>query len=143
MPACPNRLIIAPVLRDQIFAAVLKRPDQERCGLLVGSGHSDITVESIFEAENMSPEPTHRFEIDPQAQFDLLRRLRGTPQRIVGHFHSHPNGPAAPSAFDLSMAHDPDAIWLIVALSPRPHLAAFACPDQSQGFQAIVVSPGP
>jgi proteasome lid subunit RPN8/RPN11 len=63
-----------------------------------------------------------QFEIDPQVRFNLMRELDdcakndGPRYRIIGHYHSHPNHPAQPSATDLEMAYEPDLVWLITSV---------------------------
>src|SRR6266568_4128437 len=100
---------MTPTLRLSSVHAALLREAAERayprecCGLLVGEGEEDVALCEIVPMENVAATPERRFEIDPQGQFDLLRRLRGTARRIIGHYHSHPNGPADLSAHDLSM----------------------------------------
>lgn len=58
-------------------------------------------------------------ELDPAVHIRLLRELReaGGPERIVGHWHSHPNGRDEPSAKDAAMASDPGMLWLISAVA--------------------------
>jgi len=56
-----------------------------------------------------------RFEVDPALRLRLQRELRASNERIVGLFHSHPDGAAAPSAHDLACAWEPDLVWLITA----------------------------
>src|SRR5690606_22864294 len=58
-----------------------------------------------------------RFEIDPQLWVDLTRAHRGGPMRVVGLYHSHPDGPAQPSAIDLEAAWGEELAWLIVAVA--------------------------
>ena len=57
-----------------------------------------------------------RFEVDPRVHFDLIRELKGTNERVIGHYHSHPNHPARPSEEDFKMAFEPKLLWLIVSL---------------------------
>lgn len=136
----PSQSLILPVaLREQVSKYARQGQPFECCGLLIGSGQGTVAVQGIVAADNVSKNPELRFEIDPQVQFDALRRLRGTSQRIIGHYHSHPKAPAVPSAYDLSMAHDPEAVWLIVTLNPIEALAAFICPNQAQGFQPLTI----
>lgn len=135
----PRRVVLPSAVRDTILAHAREQPGQECCGLLVGRGDDVVEIAQAHKTPNIAPDAARRFDIDPQHQFDLLRGLRGTPQRIVGHYHSHPEGPAAPSGYDLSMAFDPEAVWLIVALPDT--IAAFVCADQGQGFMAIAVDP--
>ncbi len=117
----------------------------ECCGLLVGSGAPTITIQELVPVANVAAQSEARFEVDPQAQFDLLRRLRGSGLRIVGHYHSHPNGVAELSRQDLAMANDPAAVWLLVPVraseagAPR----AYVCPtpERAEPIGIIEVSP--
>ena len=93
---------------------------REACALLVGIDHDDglIKVQRVVPADNVAAEPERGFEIDPAAHIALLRELRegNAPERIVGHWHSHPNGRPEPSATDAAMVHDPGLVWLISAV---------------------------
>jgi len=92
----------------------------ECCGLLVGrvETNGSITVTRIVPSANVADPPGNdRFEVSPKVRFDLMRELSGTPQTIIGHYHSHPDQAAEPSATDLSMAFEPDLIWLITAVA--------------------------
>ena len=97
-------------------AARAAYPD-ECCGLLVGEGEAVVRVTEVVPTANVAENPRRAFAIDPQAQFDLLRQARASARRVVGHFHSHPDGPAQPSVHDLAMAFDPVALWLVLAAS--------------------------
>lgn len=91
----------------------------EACGLLLGFHRTcgDIEVIRVAESENMaSPGRNDRFEVDPELRLSLMREVRGTGCAIVGHYHSHPNGLAQPSATDLAMAYEPELVWLITAV---------------------------
>lgn len=87
----------------------------ECCGLLIGRGSESLEVTDVITADNMS-ESSDRFLIDPQVQFDWMRKLRGTERRIVGHYHSHPNGLAKPSNYDEAVAVDRHQVWIIVPI---------------------------
>ena len=90
----------------------------ECCGLLVGTGQRNITVTRLIPAPNLlSADTTDRFELDPRVRFETERALRGTSERIVGHWHSHPNGSAIPSPADLEQAWEPELIWLILGVT--------------------------
>ncbi len=106
----------------------------ECCGLVVGTGNAaeGWTVTRVVPAANVAPaEPGHstadRFEVDPQTRFDLERELRGQRDAVIGHYHSHPDHPAKPSATDLAKAFEPSLIWIIagVAAGKATGLAAF------------------
>jgi len=87
----------------------------EGCGLLAGHGATAVQITRVVPAANLcAGERNDRFELDPRARLVLQRTLRGTTERLVGHWHSHPNGHAEPSAEDVARAEEPDLIWLIV-----------------------------
>ena len=72
-------------------------------------------VDSVVETANVSPDPTTTFELDPATLFAVLRAERAGGPRILGHYHSHPNGSPTPSTRDAAMALQPGRLWLIVA----------------------------
>jgi proteasome lid subunit RPN8/RPN11 len=93
----------------------------ECCGLLVGHGRRTIRVTRLVPAPNLlMDEAPDRFELDPRIRFATERELRGSGERVVGHWHSHPNGSPRPSPTDLEQAWEPELIWLIAAVAPRP-----------------------
>jgi proteasome lid subunit RPN8/RPN11 len=112
-------IILAPEHLKQIAAAAEAAYPKECCGLLVGRAEpsGDRVVVRIVDSPNVAEGGTRdRFEVDPQVRFDVQRALEDGPERIVGHYHSHPNHAAQPSARDLEMAWEPDLVWLIVAV---------------------------
>ena len=99
-------------------AGVTAYPD-ECCGLLIGHDIDEggIEVVRVVMSENVEPGDTRaRFEIDPALLIALQRDLRGARDRIVGHYHSHPDHPARPSAHDAKRAWQPEMVWLITAV---------------------------
>jgi len=104
-----------------IKAAAEDAYPMEACGLLVGSLTEDgvYDVARIVPSRNLAAEQTgrkDRFEIDPKLRFDVMRACEGSGEAIIGHYHSHPDHPAAPSKTDFSMAWDADFVWVIVAV---------------------------
>ena len=107
-------------LSDELAAAVLQAAARaypnEACGLIEGIDTADgWRALAIHEAANVAGDPARRFLIDPEIQFALLRKLRGSERRIIGCFHSHPNGRAEPSATDSDNAYESDFLYLIAA----------------------------
>ena len=74
-------------------------------------------------------------ELDNQDKND------GPKQRIVGHYHSHPNNPAQPSTTDLEMAYEPDLVWLITSVvDGQATLTTAHCVDaDSSQFRRILL----
>ncbi len=124
-------------------AAAAAYPD-ECCGLLVGEGAAALTVTEVIPVLNVAETPERAFAIDPQKQFDVLRATRGTDRRVIGHYHSHPNGHAIPSARDLAMAHDPAAVWVVVGITAGgvSEMRAFVCPAGAPAFVEVPIDAG-
>jgi proteasome lid subunit RPN8/RPN11 len=85
---------------------------EECCGLLLGTGRA---VEHAHPAANVAADPRRRFEIDPQALVDAQRAARAGGPQVIGYYHSHPAGPAEPSATDRAQAGHDGAVWAIAA----------------------------
>jgi proteasome lid subunit RPN8/RPN11 len=93
-----------------IRAAVRQSGHNEACGLLFGVPGE---IREATVAANVSPEPRHRFEIDPAHLFDAHRRSRAGPLQLLGCWHSHPDGQAVPSRRDRDGVSDMSWLWLI------------------------------
>src|SRR2546421_474664 len=74
-------------------------PD-ECCGLLIGT---PLRIDGAQRARNLEPGST-RFLIDPRDHFAAIHAARESRRFVVGVYHSHPRGPAAPSPADLAEA---------------------------------------
>jgi proteasome lid subunit RPN8/RPN11 len=113
-------IVLPAFLLRRIGTLTREAYPEECCGLLIGCRNTDgdVRVTEIAAAVNVAPPPRRdRFEVDPAVRFATMRRLRGTEQDIVGHYHSHPDGPARPSGQDAASAFEPELIWLIVAVT--------------------------
>lgn len=149
----PDQLHLTAGDAETLRRAAVAAFPEECCGFLVGEGYRLITVTAVVPAANKADDLRRAFAIDPQAQFDLLRRTRENGRRVVGHYHSHPECGvpplnelgALPSSHDLAMAYDPDAVWVVLAATalgaspPR----AFRHPLGAASFVEvpIVISP--
>ena len=115
-------MIVIPrdVLRQIVAAAEAAYP-AECCGLLAGRPRPNGTIDVIraHPSDNLGKAPD-RFEIDPRLWVDLARALGRGPTKVVGLYHSHPDGPAQPSAIDLEAAWGEELIWVIVSVAGNP-----------------------
>lgn len=91
---------------------VQRSGNSEACGLLFGR---DGCITEATVARNIAAEPGTHFEIDPSHLFDAHRRSRTGPERLIGCWHSHPNGDGRPSTHDRAGVSDESWLWLIVA----------------------------
>ena len=81
----------------------------EACGLVVARGKKAV----LHEARNVSATPTQAFEIHADAWGSLRPQ-----DEVIGIYHSHPMGSAAPSMADLAMVEATELPWHIVGV-PR------------------------
>lgn len=83
----------------------------EVCGLLLGVAGR---IEAIAPAANVAPDPARHFELDPAVLIGAHRAARGGGPAVIGHYHSHPSGVAAPSLTDAENSAPDGSFWLIV-----------------------------
>jgi proteasome lid subunit RPN8/RPN11 len=78
----------------------------EGCGVLVGrieaGGLKNVT--RLEPAINRRTDDPHRYLIGPDDLRQLEARVGAEGLEIVGYYHSHPDHPAVPSAFDAEHA---------------------------------------
>ena len=73
----------------------------ECCGAMIGRVEGDAKeVLRLAPAVNRRTDDPHRYLIAPDDLRRLEREVRAAGQEIVGYYHSHPDHPARPSAFD-------------------------------------------
>lgn len=93
----------------------------EGCGLLLGYPAEDgVRVSRLLPCPNVAPPErrAHFFVIDPRVVINVRRSLRGTPEQVVGFYHSHPDAAAAPSSEDMEYIRLwPETVWLIVPVA--------------------------
>jgi len=99
---------VIKAIRD---AAACAHPE-ECCGMLLGVAGRITAVQA---ARNVHKAPLTHFEIDPQALIDAHRAQRQGGQRVMGYYHSHPQGEPIPSTEDRAKAAGDGMIWAIAA----------------------------
>lgn len=113
-----GQVVVGGPIRDALRGHAGRAFPHEACGLLVGRVEAEgVVVTRALPCPNQAPleERHHRFSIDPRAVINVRRSLRGTPESIVGFYHSHTNGRAVPSPLDLEHIRLwPETVWLIV-----------------------------
>ncbi len=87
---------------------------REACGILIGQGGQ---VTKVIPSPNLSATPEKAFEIDPALIIHHQKECRKGPLKIIGHYHSHPNGQAEPSIQDKQQNYDASLIWVIVSVT--------------------------
>ena len=131
-----GRLRIARDLIEAMLQAARAAAPEECCGLLIGTPDGEVT--RLVEAENVHDEPQRFFTLDPRTQIATLRAFRGRNEEILlGHYHSHPAGPAEPSPRDLAEAHDPEMVWVLI--DPIKEEVGAFIPEPGTGFTRIAL----
>jgi proteasome lid subunit RPN8/RPN11 len=115
---------IAGALLDELVALAIAGAPVEQCGLLIGVPG---VVLRAHPARNLDASP-RRYTVNPADHFAALRAARADGLTVIGAWHSHPAGPAIPSATDRAEAA-PDFLYLIVGLVPAPDVRAWQLVD--------------
>lgn len=116
-----NRLVLEPMAWEAIREHGVRGGGEEVCGVLVGREEGEaLCVTRTVEAANVADphERGRRFLMDPRVVLNVQRALRGSGERLLGFYHSHPDGSSEPSAPDRSyMVLWPGTAWLIVPVA--------------------------
>ena len=111
------KLLLPAELRARIEGETREAFPRECCGLIEGTRQDgEACAVALHPARNIAARPD-RFEIAPQDHFAALKTARANGQGLIGCYHSHPGGDAAPSTTDLAGAGEEDFFWLIASLS--------------------------
>ncbi|MBE7549297.1 MAG: M67 family metallopeptidase [Planctomycetia bacterium] len=104
---------------NSIKNEVIKNYPLECCGLLVGMNTSEKKVVEVHAVQNKNTERTQdRYEISGKdfMKTDRIASKKGL--QIIGIYHSHPDHPAGPSAFDTENAWSGYS-YMIVSVEKR------------------------
>jgi proteasome lid subunit RPN8/RPN11 len=102
---------------DTIHAHLIGVYPEEGCGVLLGIDRGPgRTIDRVVPLDNRRDDSRHnRYLIAPEQLLAVEREGRAGGLDVVGFYHSHPDHPARPSAFDLEHAW-PYYSYLIVSV---------------------------
>ena len=125
-----------------VIADARRRHPEECCGLLLGRRSPRVWIANqIVCSLNIAADPRTAFQIDWNLLAHTLRRTQGTRREIIGSYHSHPNGLAAPSEADRRRAW-PGHVCLIVALAAdAPILTAWRPGPVTASLESLETGP--
>jgi proteasome lid subunit RPN8/RPN11 len=91
----------------------------ESCGLLSGPSHAAGRVRATryHPARNALASAT-AFDLHPEDLVRIVQEIDARGDELVGVVHSHPRGPAIPSATDVRQAHYPVAYVVVSLVAP-------------------------
>ena len=101
---------------------------EECCGFLIGPSKTrPRRIVTARRARNVAPsDRERRYTIEPIEILTVEKSLRGSSNGILGFYHSHPDHPAAPSAYDRERASWPGYSYLILSIRKREPAALTA-----------------
>ena len=108
-------LYLSRPLYNQILHHLQTVYPQEGCGLIAGQ---NAKATAVYPIDNILKSTT-AYEMDPLQQVQTMLAIENAGDELLAIYHSHPNGPATPSATDLALAFYPDTVALIISLQDR------------------------
>jgi proteasome lid subunit RPN8/RPN11 len=119
---------------------------REACGLLLGELHAggEQQVRAVLPATNAWPtaaDQHHRYLIAPDDYLRADRLATAQGWEVIGAYHSHPDHPAYPSAFDREQAW-PGIIYLIISVQAgaAAEARAWRLREARDGFDEEAIS---
>ena len=128
----PTVIISRSEYDKMLSHAVSERP-AEACGLLGGYVNQDrrIIIAKVYLLDNIDKSAQH-FTIDPSQHLTAVKDMRAVGLTPIGNWHSHPNTPSRPSAEDIRLAYDKNAVYMILSLAEsEPVLNAYRIENQN------------
>jgi proteasome lid subunit RPN8/RPN11 len=104
------------------------------CGVLGGRAGDPVRVEAVRRVPNVAADPTARYELDPAEAVRGIDAVEAAGDH-VGFYHSHPRGPAVPSAVDRAEARWPGFVYAVVV----PDGSVGAWRDTGDGLEPLTV----
>jgi proteasome lid subunit RPN8/RPN11 len=97
-------LRLSSSLIDEIRREAESAYPAECCGILAGYWTTVREVVRVVPVLNQRTDDAHRYLISPDDLRRITSDLRRSELEVLGFYHSHPDHPAAPSAFDVEHA---------------------------------------
>ncbi|WP_424952290.1 Mov34/MPN/PAD-1 family protein [Deinococcus sp.] len=121
----PDLLRLPRHLEQAVWAHALREWPRECVGVL-GAGESGA-LQALYPLPNIARHPERRYLADPLGLLRALRAMRQGGLSLAAIYHSHPHGPAWPSASDLALA-EYRVPYLIADVQAR-ELRAYLLPE--------------
>jgi [CysO sulfur-carrier protein]-S-L-cysteine hydrolase len=100
-------------LVEEMVAHAREDLPNECCGMI---GGRDGEASVVVRVANAAASPL-RYEMDPQEQYNALKRIEGDGGELLGIYHSHTKSAAYPSQTDVNQAVAwPEQVYVIVSL---------------------------
>lgn len=111
---------------ESILQRAQRQKHAEICGLLGGTWTDrQAIVTREVAVPNIARDPRRAFAVNPSLEQNTYDEFEAADQRLVGIYHSHLFDECSCSAFDIDHMKLYQVVWLIVALRPEVHYAAW------------------
>lgn len=120
-------LHLPPPLAAALWAHAAREWPRECVGALGGwAEQGRFRARTLYPLTNVAPAPEREYLADPGQFLRALRAMEAEDLSLVGLYHSHPRGPALPSASDTRLAAYP--VPYLIADLTRRRLSAYLLP---------------
>ncbi|MFQ6010670.1 MAG: Mov34/MPN/PAD-1 family protein [Nitrososphaerales archaeon] len=111
---------------------------EECCGFLLGEIKDMRHVRKVVRADNVAKSSREtKFVIDPSEFMKVEKSAQQADLNIIGIYHSHPNGRAEPSGFDLEVAWPSYSYVILSVLRGKPFkILSWVLDDDRRGFNS-------
>lgn len=114
---------LPPEQQTALLRHVASIPDEEVCGILLGSVENELAcVTDVQPVPNIAEQRRSTYRLDDAHLARALMRAEHTGPAVVGFYHSHPRTAPRPSVEDAQQAAYPGMAYVIVG----PHGAGLA-----------------
>ncbi len=113
MPEVKKLINLPLLLRRQMLRHVRSVLPEEGCGFVAGDHMNAVAVLPVTNRLHSRV----RFVMEPVEQLNAMQWIDENGLEILAIYHSHPSGPATPSATDLAEHFYPEAYSIICSLS--------------------------
>jgi proteasome lid subunit RPN8/RPN11 len=116
----PRSVALPAAIREAIVAQARAELPNEACGLIIGDRWPAEDGRPLrYEPTRNKAASPYRYEVHAQDLLRLTIAADDADQVFWGIVHSHTHTPARPSPTDIGLAFYPDALYLLVSLSPE------------------------
>jgi proteasome lid subunit RPN8/RPN11 len=119
-------ILISRSLENDLLSACRLRLPYETCGIIYGT-ESDkrITAEGYRFIRNASSSQADTFSFHPEDWVSTYFQAQKNQRKIVGFFHTHPQGTVLPSRLDEQGSIPWGTYWIISFAADHSELAAY------------------
>lgn len=115
----PASVALPRAIREAIVAQAKAELPNEACGLILGFGWPGAGGAALrYEPCRNKAASPYRYEVHAADLYRLTVEADDNDEVFWGIVHSHTHTPARPSPTDIGLAFYPDALYLLVSLSP-------------------------